>query len=667
MSEADAPESGVDREAQYQRVDQACDAFEAEWQGGRQPSIESYLADTPEPERSFLLKELLHVELEYRSKQGHTLALEDYRQRFPGHSALVRAALDEIKGSESAPVADPAATLDYLAGPSTSPPTESRAPDVGQPDAIGKYQVIERLGSGGQADVFRALHPHLPGRDVVIKWFRHGLAERGQSQLLQEGQVLAHLDDAGIVRIYDVDICQGRPYMVLEHIAGLTLRDHLNQGQASSRQSAALVAELAGTLARVHRHGVLHRDLKPANILIDGAGQPRLLDFGLAWMSQPWAESDRPEGEVSGTFEYMAPEQASGQANRIGPGTDIFGLGAILYHLLTGRPPYRAANRKEVWAQARKAEIVPPRQLNKGIPWSLERICQKALAADPDRRYASAGELEKALRGFLRRRLVAAAVAGGFLLVAFVAAGIAWWPTTPRQAHSVTGGLTPADPAVDGVDIPKAPAPPLKGYLDVFVWEASSPRQDKFEPAAHRQGIRLPQAVPLSPRDWVRIEARLSRPAYVYVVWIDTEGKATPIYPWQDDDWNKLPPVQQPRDRLSLPEKAGDVAPLAPGPAGIETLLLLVRDTPLADADNASLPGLFTGLPRTKVADVNAAAWFEGGDLVTAQREPDRGPIQIGKAQAGSDSVLRLQALLKTQLQPLFRYSRSVCFGNAGK
>src|SRR5260370_39056471 len=126
----------------------------------------------------------------------------------------------------------------------------------------------------------------------------------------------------------------------------------------------------------------------------------------------------------------MAPEQAPGQTRRIGPKKDVFGRGAVLYELLTGRPPYQAADAKDLWEHGRKAKVTPPRQLNKHIPRPLERICLKALAADPDRRYASADHLGKALRGFLRRRFVAAAMAAGFLLVALVVTGMSLWPTS---------------------------------------------------------------------------------------------------------------------------------------------------------------------------------------------------------------------------------------------
>src|SRR5262249_48140872 len=156
------------------------------------------------------------------------------------------------------------------------------------------------------------------------------------------------------------------------------------------------------------RQGILHRDLKPANVLVDAAGRPRLMDFGLASLRHAWGAINPPEGDaVCGTYPYMAPEQARGEAERVGAPTDGFGLGAIFYQLLTGQPPYRGESAAEVREQARQGRVTPPRQINPRIPRTLERICRKALAADPSQRYASAGAMGRALRGYLRRPLLA--------------------------------------------------------------------------------------------------------------------------------------------------------------------------------------------------------------------------------------------------------------------
>jgi hypothetical protein len=173
-------------------------------------------------------------------------------------------------------------------------------------------------------------------------------------------------------------------------------------------------------------------------------------------------------------------------------------------------------------------------------------------------------------------------------------------------------------------------------------------------------------ALPLHVGDWLRIEVTMERPAYLYVVWIDTQGKATPLYPWQGYDWTKRPPREERRARLSLPETADGIVPLGPGPAGVETLLLLAREEPLSAAENAALPGLFASLLRPSVADAGVAAWFENGELVSKEREPTRGAIRLEQAQAGADLLLRLQGLLRTRLKGMFGYSRAVCFGNTG-
>jgi hypothetical protein len=195
----------------------------------------------------------------------------------------------------------------------------------------------------------------------------------------------------------------------------------------------------------------------------------------------------------------------------------------------------------------------------------------------------------------------------------------------------------------------------LHGVLDVRVWEKGNPA---------RQGLRLhqPGALPLRPGDLLHIEARLNRPAYLYVVWLDSQGKATPVYPWQDD-WRNRPAGEQPRDRLELPE-GGRGAPLDKGPSGVETLLLLARDEPLpAGADVAAL---FAGLPKQQGPPrLQTAAWFENGAGVRG--EADRAPLQLGKAVAIDDPVVQTQALLKGKLREWFSYTRAVCFSFQGE
>jgi tRNA A-37 threonylcarbamoyl transferase component Bud32 len=491
-----------------ERVDEVCKRFEVAYQAGQRPSIEHCMGETPEPQRSSLLRRLLGVELACRKSNGESATLEEYRRRFPNDGELVTAVYREsiLSGSRSLqPNGVPEAALEtrpYQPGVSPVQPSPVKKPPL---DLIGKYRIVEKLGEGGQAEVFRAVHPVLRGRDVVIKLAKQRLPESLQQQLLLEGQALARLEDLGLAQVYDVDVCEGRPFLVMEYIVGRSLSDWLQERQPTPREAAALVAQLARTLAKVHGQGVLHRDLKPANILIDAAGQPRVLDFGLALMSQPWEERRPTDGGVCGTYAYMAPEQAEGRAERIGPRTDVFGLGAVLYEILTGRPPYQAPDANVVWEQARQGQVPRPRQLNPRVPPALERICLKTLATDPEQRYASAAELERALRGYLRRPYRLAAVAVG--VVVLLAAVLARWLP---------------DPAVN-------PGPVVLKEMTIYVRRGADHEVPDYRELV-KNGRDLeaePIRPPLSSKDDFQLTGAFERPMFWYLVWFDTRGEVT--------------------------------------------------------------------------------------------------------------------------------------------
>jgi hypothetical protein len=164
----------------------------------------------------------------------------------------------------------------------------------------------------------------------------------------------------------------------------------------------------------------------------------------------------------------------------------------------------------------------------------------------------------------------------------------------------------------------------------------------------------------------MRIEAELNRPAYLYVIWLDSVGKATPMYPWRDGNWHDRPADERAVKRLALPPGEGEAAPLDPSPSGVESILLLARDERLPPGEDDALAAIFRDLPKQdRLPDLRAAAWFEGGELV--RNEEDRGPMQIGRAEGIDDPVLRTQGLLRGQLAQLFPYTRAVCYGFQGK
>jgi serine/threonine protein kinase len=309
------------------------------------------------------------------------------------------------------------AALCYGDVPAAEPGSDA-APALSPPAAIGKYIVLDVLGRGGQADVYRALHTAL-GKEVVIKLSRRplGPGQADRDRLLAEGKLLAELDHPCMARVYDADSYEGHPYLVMEYVRGPTLRQHVEGQRPRPRQAAALVAQLARALAVAHRHGVVHQDLKPKNILIDEAGRPRVIDFGMARLVHGWADRRaQPEG---GTVAYMAPEQARGEVERIDARSDIFALGAVLYYLLVGRPPFQGHDRLEELQRAERCDFDRRALRAARVPPRLEAICLRAMAPDPADRHARAEDLAADLEGFVRRpRRVAVltCLAAGILL-----------------------------------------------------------------------------------------------------------------------------------------------------------------------------------------------------------------------------------------------------------
>jgi serine/threonine protein kinase len=261
---------------------------------------------------------------------------------------------------------------------------------------IGKYQLVRKVGGGGQAGAYLAFDPDLR-RHVVIKIYHEARTPREQEFILQEGRSLARVRSPYVAQCYSAERHEGVPYLVVEYIPGKNLAEVQRSKPLTLSQTMELIRQLAEGLAAVHACGLLHRDIKPANIIVGDDGFPRLVDFGLA---APLAsESLRA---ISGTLAYMAPEQARGEIERIDPRSDLFGLGAVLYELLTGRPPYRADGQETLLGLAREGDVIPPRTLNPGLSTSVNDLCLSCLSKDPAQRFSSAGELVRAIRCWQR-------------------------------------------------------------------------------------------------------------------------------------------------------------------------------------------------------------------------------------------------------------------------
>jgi tetratricopeptide (TPR) repeat protein len=274
---------------------------------------------------------------------------------------------------------------------------------------IGPYEIRREIGSGGMGSVYLAVRVDDYHQQVALKVMRAGLAT---DELLQrfrtERQVLAGLNHPHIARLLDGGTAEdGLLYFVMEYIEGRPIDRHCNDQALSARDRARLLLPVCAAVEYAHRHTVVHRDLKPGNVLVTADGSPKVLDFGLAKRLAPEpAAGDRAGGRtetgvILGTPGYMAPEQAGGKSGETGPAADVWALGAILYELLTGRPPFRADTPLDTLMQVLREEPVPPSRLHPKLPRDLETVCLKCLQKEPHKRYPSARALGDDLQRFL--------------------------------------------------------------------------------------------------------------------------------------------------------------------------------------------------------------------------------------------------------------------------
>jgi WD40 repeat protein/predicted Ser/Thr protein kinase len=277
--------------------------------------------------------------------------------------------------------------------------------------SLGGYEILATLARGGMGVVFQARQKN-PSRVVALKVISAGeLATRTMVERFHnEAQAAARLDHPNIVPIYEVGEDRGWHFFSMQLIAGRTLAEALHAQQPTPAEAARLLVQIARAVEHAHQRGILHRDLKPTNILLDEAGQPHLTDFGLAKAIEQDSELTHTQA-VLGTPAYMSPEQAAGRTREITTATDVYGLGAMLYELLAGRPPFRAENTP---ALLRKIVEHDPAPLAVPGAGDLEVICLKCLEKDPARRYATAGDLADELERWLRHEPILARPAGNW-------------------------------------------------------------------------------------------------------------------------------------------------------------------------------------------------------------------------------------------------------------
>jgi serine/threonine protein kinase len=287
-------------------------------------------------------------------------------------------------------------------------PNSSGFPDTAQTadsetsrEQFGNYELLEEIAHGGMGMVFRAPQVGLD-RTVALKMV---LAERlgseaDRKRFLIEAQAAAKLQHPNIVAVHEVGDVRGQHFYSMDYVAGQTLAQMVREHPLPARQAARYLQKTANAIHYAHLQGVLHRDIKPGNVLIDGNDEPRVMDFGLAKLLNDDSQQTL-SGTIMGTPSYMSLEQATGQIENVDARSDVYSLGAVLYELLTGSPPFRGETAYATLKLLAEKDAVPPRQINPKIPPDLQTICLKALEKQPAGRYPDAGSFAEDLRRFL--------------------------------------------------------------------------------------------------------------------------------------------------------------------------------------------------------------------------------------------------------------------------
>ncbi len=374
-------------------------------------SVDSSSHPTPEALRAYRLGEL---------DEAAAKAVHDHLSECPDCRRHVAEMMSDTRVGQS----DDEPTLDPPT-PGFSPAISSDSHDAPTHDSTGSslhsgtlvryfgdYELEKVLGEGGMGVVYKARQLSL-NRSVALKMIKAArFASADEVRRFQnEAEAVARLDHPNIVPIFEVGQFEDQHYFSMKLIAGESLDKRLKDYLADPRGAAKLVAMAAGAIHHAHQRGILHRDLKPANVLVDTEGQPHVTDFGLAKRVNGDSELTQ-SGAILGTPAYMAPEQTSGSRGTVTTSTDVYGLGAILFALLTGRAPFGGATVLDTLAQVRERQPEPPRKLNPRVPRDLEVVCLKCLEKDPRRRYASADALAEDLKRWLAGEPIAARPVG---------------------------------------------------------------------------------------------------------------------------------------------------------------------------------------------------------------------------------------------------------------
>lgn len=567
---------------------------------------------------------------------------------------------DELHATTEA--TSPPPTLDFIPSAETS---------LNPGDASGDYTIEAVINEGTFGIVYRASQA-TEDRKVALKVAKAAVCSNQEQmgRFLEEAKTLAKIQHPGIVPVFDSGEWRpGVPFVAMRLLKSDSLHEIISRGELHWKKAAEFGIAIADALAYAHERGVVHRDLKPANILLDEHDNLLLADFGLALHYDNQASH---ENELAGTVAYMSPEQIRREAHWLDGRTDIWSLGVILYEMVANRHPFRSDNRIKLAEEILSREPWSLRQLKPSIPVAFEQIVNKCLRKEVADRYSSATDLTNSLRELvqsdtsveqpatsLARRNNVAVITGvctsivavlllAILLIKFFASG-----AQERDSASSIAKVakTESRPIDSSALANTTESQEVTASINLFVWDPTDRGRQGI-------GIRDANALPLKIRDQIRLNVTLNQHAFVYLVWIDSEGKALPVYPWAPGDWTDRPEDEQMVKTLSLPKSSDHGWPLE-GAAGTESLVVLARKTVLPV--DFKLESRFESMPLASADTGRPITWFQGGDLVSATPSSERGP-NFSHAQKIDDPVVSMHRLLHDRLSDDFEVVDAVSF-----
>jgi hypothetical protein len=514
---------------------------------------------------------------------------------------------------------------------------------------FGGYRIVREIGRGGMGVVFEAEDAGL-GRRVALKVMNANIAVHNVSRerFLREARAAATVRHDNVVTVHQVGEQDGVPFFVMPLLAGEPLSQRLGHGLLSPNEVVRLGIEIASGLAAAHAAGLVHRDVKPANLWLESPNdRVKLLDFGLVRLTSggdPLTES----GALMGTPDYMSPEQAEG--GFVDHRTDLFSLGAVLYHAATGGKPFRGATTLAVLKAVAGQAPPPACMVNPGVPAVLSEVIERLLAKKPEDRFQTAAEVIAALNACAAgavaqnlsttvslaplpvrvrtRRWQWVALAAGVILA--VGTAVVLRSCVFGEHRGAPGGSTVVS----------------RGQVDATAW-----RDGRWVPLLN------PAALPIKTGDHFKVSVQVDSPAYLYVFWIEPDGEATPLYSWNPARWGGRPVTEKPVAHLSLPD-GGDFTPDPKRPlVGVTTIVAFASPEPLRLSD-AEFQKWFEGLPRIERAknDTRAVVWFD--NYAPPREDRARAPKVIGSI----DPYERWQLELKKRVGGAAPFQTSLSF-----